>query len=145
MVFPDGKAETDGHLCTKEPYIYLDQSKPDAVLELLKNTSHQSGFLQDRKGIVCYGLNSQQPEHVQGAEATPCYGLPTYPASLLRTGWEWGERTANTKKARLPWHDTDRDRKLREARELSLQASSPEKSVLSVHPLVSFGIHQWWA
>lgn len=50
MVFPHGKTQTDGHLCTEEPPIYLDQSNPDAVLKLLKNTiSAQSGFLEAQK------------------------------------------------------------------------------------------------
>lgn len=64
MVFPYGKAQTDGHLCTENPHIYLDQSKPDAVLELNLIAVRLPGGTEKKELTVALTANSQSISNV---------------------------------------------------------------------------------
>lgn len=130
MVFPHGKAQTDGHLCTEEPPIYLDQSKPDAVPKLLKNTIlHSQASWRHRKESVCYGHNSQQPEHIRGGMNS----LLTLPHCWALAGREVkGQLTL--RRLTQTQHNTDAERELRDGKRTvfasQLAESSSEKFVL---------------
>lgn len=121
-----GKAQTDGHLCTEEPPIYLDRSKPDAVLKLLKNTiSAQSGFLeaQKRESLLCH--NSQQPEHIQGGMNS----LLTLPHCWALAGREVKGQTT-LRRLTLTQHNTDTERDPRDSKRTVFASQLAERVLL---------------
>lgn len=143
MAFPYGKAQTDGHLCTENPHIYLDQSKPDAVLELNLIAVRLPGGTEKKEFTVALTANSQS---ISNVPRHPLFMVPGFCAmnSLLTWLHCWAAAGREVKGqltlTRLPLTQHHPDGELRGWWEDSLckptgRDRSPEKPVLLMHPL----------